>query len=597
MKRSVVKVLLLTAIISTTLCHGIVQKAEASAPIEIMIDGQLLHSSASPIIKQSTTLVPMRSIFEALGATVKWENATRTVTGTKGSTAVVLKIDSKQAHVNNQTVSLDVPSQIVSNSTMVPLRFIATALGAEVRWDSSARKVIIATKDGVVLKQPKLALEHGSSPANVYDVGTEVEKEGWIYFVGLDSTHRESGIFKMRSDGTGLTKLTSQTGQNIQVIDNHIYFIDAPAWVNVMNTDGSGLRQLKQRAEFPNVVGHWLYYSNLNDKYRLYKLNLDNGSNIPLTSDGIHYLNVVGEWAYFAIESTIYKIKTNGQSRAKVMEEKYDVTYMVMDSKGEYLYYSLANYGKGGMWKISTDGKQKQKLSDQMVGGINEFGEWLYFAEYSNIDYKNDKFYRMKKDGSSKELLIKGRVAGIVITGEWLYYNWLAEDDEYGEFVRYKMKLDGTQNQAFQMPGYQNSKKPLQKPVEGVTVTVNGNELNEGTVTYQHNGLLHVSLPQIVEAMGDTYEWNEAYRTGYVTLKDGTKVEFSLALKNKAIINGKEAIISSQTYESDGKQIAPKVMLVNGDLYVPWDTLSLILKYPVKLQKATLGEELNIGKR
>ncbi len=71
-------------------------------------------------------LVPMRSIFEGLGATVQWEGETRTVTGKKGDTTVTLIIDRKFADVNGSIIRLDVPAQIVNDRTYVPARLLAS---------------------------------------------------------------------------------------------------------------------------------------------------------------------------------------------------------------------------------------------------------------------------------------------------------------------------------------------------------------------------------------------------------------------------------------------------------------------------------------
>ncbi|WP_422879851.1 copper amine oxidase N-terminal domain-containing protein [Neomoorella humiferrea] len=88
-------------------------------------------------VEQGRTLVPLRAIFEALGADVNWDAATQTVTGTKGATIVKLTIGSTIAYVSGQAVPLDVPGKILNGRTLVPLRFISESLGAEVVYDNS----------------------------------------------------------------------------------------------------------------------------------------------------------------------------------------------------------------------------------------------------------------------------------------------------------------------------------------------------------------------------------------------------------------------------------------------------------------------------
>ncbi|WP_027356720.1 stalk domain-containing protein [Desulfofundulus thermocisternus] len=121
--------------------------AEASA-IAITIDGERLSCDAPPVTEQGRTLVPLRAIFEALGARVEWDDRTRTVTGIKGGTTIKLVIDQRTAYVNGKPVTLDVPGKILSGRTMVPLRFIGESLGAKVDWNETKRTVIIVTGSG-----------------------------------------------------------------------------------------------------------------------------------------------------------------------------------------------------------------------------------------------------------------------------------------------------------------------------------------------------------------------------------------------------------------------------------------------------------------
>lgn len=81
----------------------------------------------------------MRAIFEALGASVDWDQAYReTVTATKNGTTVKLRIGSETAYRNDQPITLEVPGIMDENwRTMVPLRFVSEALGANVDWNET----------------------------------------------------------------------------------------------------------------------------------------------------------------------------------------------------------------------------------------------------------------------------------------------------------------------------------------------------------------------------------------------------------------------------------------------------------------------------
>ena len=113
-------------------------------------------------IVQGRFLVPMRGIFEDLGANVVWDGNTRTVTGKKGNTSIILTIDSNLARVNGENIKLDVPATIIKGRTFVPTRFVSEALGADVKWDEVARVATI-THTGTVIKVYETIKETGQT--------------------------------------------------------------------------------------------------------------------------------------------------------------------------------------------------------------------------------------------------------------------------------------------------------------------------------------------------------------------------------------------------------------------------------------------------
>lgn len=111
----------------------------------LIVDGKTVQSDVPPVITDGRTLVPVRALFESLGATVGWDDATQTATATKGGTVISMQIGSQTAYVNGAATSLDVPAQTVDGRTMVPARFVAESLGAQVEWDAANDQVKITT--------------------------------------------------------------------------------------------------------------------------------------------------------------------------------------------------------------------------------------------------------------------------------------------------------------------------------------------------------------------------------------------------------------------------------------------------------------------
>ncbi len=110
---------------------------------EITTNGTASALDVPAQIIDSRTMVPLRAIFEALGASVEWDDATKTVTSTKGDTTVKLTIGQASINVNGADKALDVPAQIVDSRTLVPVRAIAESFGCDVAWDDPTKTVTI----------------------------------------------------------------------------------------------------------------------------------------------------------------------------------------------------------------------------------------------------------------------------------------------------------------------------------------------------------------------------------------------------------------------------------------------------------------------
>jgi hypothetical protein len=114
----------------------------------IRLNGQPLATSAQPMTMNGRTLVPMRDIFEALGARVNYNSVTRGITANRGTTKVDLQIGNRTAAINGQNRSLEQAPIIRGGVTFVPLRFVSESMGANVRYNANRRVVNITTNGG-----------------------------------------------------------------------------------------------------------------------------------------------------------------------------------------------------------------------------------------------------------------------------------------------------------------------------------------------------------------------------------------------------------------------------------------------------------------
>lgn len=126
--------------------------SETNNDIKVKVDGKELSFDQPPVILNGRTLVPLRAIFEALGAEVEWDSETKSITATKDNVAVLLVVD--LAVITSGTIGgtanstvLDSAPTIINGRTMVPARAIAEAFDCTVDWNSSERTVVIVSKN------------------------------------------------------------------------------------------------------------------------------------------------------------------------------------------------------------------------------------------------------------------------------------------------------------------------------------------------------------------------------------------------------------------------------------------------------------------
>jgi hypothetical protein len=116
-------------------------------PITVKVDGKtIMFPYEKPHAVAGRTLVPLRGIFEAIGAYVEWNPEQRKVSCRKGNEEVELRIGERIARKNGAEITIDVPPRVMHGTTMVPLRFIAESLGAKVDFDSGNNIVEITTE-------------------------------------------------------------------------------------------------------------------------------------------------------------------------------------------------------------------------------------------------------------------------------------------------------------------------------------------------------------------------------------------------------------------------------------------------------------------
>ncbi|MHB8107439.1 MAG: stalk domain-containing protein [Candidatus Cryosericum sp.] len=116
--------------------------------IDALVNAESKKLTSAPVIRNGSTLVPLRFIAEALGVSPSWDAVFSVIDMSVGGHEVRLQIGARFAGVDGKRVALDTAPIIVGGVTMVPLRFVSETMGADVMWDAATRTVTVIYPKG-----------------------------------------------------------------------------------------------------------------------------------------------------------------------------------------------------------------------------------------------------------------------------------------------------------------------------------------------------------------------------------------------------------------------------------------------------------------
>lgn len=111
--------------------------------ISVAVNGAELSFDVLPVIQNERVLVPVRAIFESLGANVSWNEKTQAVIAEKGEKTITLQVDNNIMQIDDKAILLDVSPKVLNGRTLVPIRAVSEAFGASVEWLEPLKQVVI----------------------------------------------------------------------------------------------------------------------------------------------------------------------------------------------------------------------------------------------------------------------------------------------------------------------------------------------------------------------------------------------------------------------------------------------------------------------
>jgi alpha-tubulin suppressor-like RCC1 family protein len=275
----------------------------ADQNISVFVDGNQLNLKILPISKNGRTLVPMRAIFEELGAKLNWDEGNHIVTATKGSVNFSYQIGQKTAIKNGEVLILDTPGIVVEDSTFVPVRFIAEALGATTGWDEKTKTVIISSipKQRVQIVDILNGMYVKIKFVNQTD-GEEEEEEEVVRLAGISPIHdgMEATSFIKNLLPIGSEVLLEIVGKRDRNKNLHgAFYLSNGTFVNAkIVSEGLAKKSLNlkddkldhlidflQKDASANGRGFWKP-NNSKENKRINKINLESGNAAVVTEDG-----------------------------------------------------------------------------------------------------------------------------------------------------------------------------------------------------------------------------------------------------------------------------------------------------------------------
>ncbi|MBP3887941.1 MAG: N-acetylmuramoyl-L-alanine amidase [Cellulosilyticum sp.] len=162
--------------------------AYSQAPIELYVNQKLIQTTVmDPVVIDNRVLVPSREVFEAMGAKVGWDNATKKVTIEYKNQTIILIVNDPKAFINGKVAEMDVPGKNINGKVMIPIRFVSEAMGMNVKWDSANRSVWI--------DEPVDGSTEVTQTPNVQNVVTSAKSTQFVASIVASSAMKDIQVF------------------------------------------------------------------------------------------------------------------------------------------------------------------------------------------------------------------------------------------------------------------------------------------------------------------------------------------------------------------------------------------------------------------
>lgn len=380
--------------------------------IRVILEGQELQFDVAPQIVNGRVLVPMRKIFESFGLVVTWDGTLQAAMGRNENMDIVFVIGSNIAVVNGKESKLEVPAQIISGSTMVPLRFLSENLQYNVIWQGDSNLILLSENPII---QWKYGGFEGSKPYKEYEIKyingektTDFRYTGKNHEVAIVNLYRKDGgmvpnvpDFKIKDYGVGWYQKSPYEGKTYWVhIDEFSNGININPIYLEQNFEQLSLKAIKDTSEVGNYVKVKVdqHYFNLQDYRKV--LDKQNTTITSIINESLLDGKVI------EADDTLFKVELNDQFstvlsfktlKASIFDSDSNKVYTVLDKSPTSLFSWDANTWKRieenipwtGMTKdmLLVQYKMKPDQTSKLKTKFNDLELWIYTEDYGDSIY------------------------------------------------------------------------------------------------------------------------------------------------------------------------------------------------------------------
>jgi len=328
-------------------------------------------------------------------------------------------------------------------------------VGAKVVWDETLQLLTVTT-DYSTLKNQVGTLTNetsylrsvidsivndgmGNSASNIMEYGFVAQEGDWIYYKRIRrySPTTPGMIHKIRTDGTGDTRLNYDQSDCINVLNGWVYYY-ADNKIYKMRIDGTEKTLLDNDFGSLYVIGNWIYFNSRANGYKIYKINTDGTNKTKVNDDSSFALNFIQDWIYYrnSADGKMYRVRTDGTGRQKLNDVVVFNNIRVID---DWIYYTNQGDQPQNIYRMKLDGSNVTRLSTDNVERFNISGGYIYYTKVMGVP--GGDLYKMRLDGTNPMSFNITDVIQLNVIGDWVYYHTWKK-------TTFKVRTDGTGNTA-----------------------------------------------------------------------------------------------------------------------------------------------------